>query len=168
MTVAAKTPGPMPARAAPTDTIPGDGGLLPPAVLELLRPRTRLVKDPTASAASHDRADNGGAVALTRVEVHTVASPAELAAAGLTLLHEPARTATDIAYRWLLSFPSPATRRSYASDLRQFESWCATHDVPDILAARRSLLEAYDRHLDETITHVLPDGQLAVIKGRRE
>jgi len=146
--------------AAPTDTVPGDGGLLPPAVLELLRPRTRLVKDPTTSASAQDV----GAVAHTRVEVHTVASPTELTAAGLTQLHEPARTATDIAYRWLLSFPSPATRRSYASDLRQFESWCATRDVPDILATRRSLLEAYDRHLDETITHVLPDGQPAVIK----
>lgn len=151
-------------QAAPTDTIPSDGGLLPPAVLELLRPRTRLVKDPTAPTALYEGAGDGAEVAHTRVEVHTVASPAELAAAGLTPLHEKARTATDIAYRWLLSFPSPATRRSYASDLRQFESWCAGHDVADVLGTRRSLLEAYDRHLAETISHVLPDGHRAVIK----
>ena len=43
---------------------------------------------------------------------------------------------------------SGATRVSYATDLRQYFSWCAQHDL-EVFAARRGHIELYARTLEE-------------------
>jgi site-specific recombinase XerD len=121
--------------------------LLPAAVTDLLRPRRRL----TARGSSDG-------VTETEVELTSSANAAELLAAGLTPLEQPARGATDAAFRWLLSFDSADTRRNYATDLRQFATWAIASGVDDVLKARRAVLDAYARYLAEEIEHVIDDG----------
>lgn len=121
--------------------------LLPAEVTDLLRPRRRLT-----AAGSAD------GVTQTAVELTSSAGPAELRAVGLTPLEEPARGATDAAFRWLLSFDSADTRRNYATDLRQFATWAIAAGVADILQVRRGVLDAYARYLAEEIEHVVDDG----------
>lgn len=49
---------------------------------------------------------------------------------------------------WLLSYPSPHTRRAYARDLNGFAAWCAGLGV-EVVAASRVHVDAWARHLAE-------------------
>lgn len=128
---------------------PGRRPLLPDAVAALVRPRRVLVADPATTTDE---------VAGTRVEIRTAPTEQELLDQGLTLLTQPARTATDVALRFLLSYPADTTRRSYLSDLRGFDAWCATAGIDDVLAATRSVIDAHASWAAEKIITTGPKG----------
>ena len=67
-----------------------------------------------------------------------IAPPLEVVASG--------HTADELAAAWLLSY-SGATRRAYASDLRDWGEWLAGWQV-DPLEARRAHVDAYERSLE--------------------
>lgn len=128
---------------------PGRRPLLPDPVAALVRPRRVLVADPATSSEE---------VAGTRVEVRTSPTEQELIEHGLTPLTQPARTATDAAVRFLLSYPLDTTRRSYSSDLRGFDAWCAAAGIDDVLAVTRSVIDAHASWTAEKIITLEPDG----------
>lgn len=64
----------------------------------------------------------------------------------------------------MLSHQSPSTRRAYASDLRQFATWCRGEGIDDVLAVRRSSIEAYDGYLAAESTHEMPDRRVEIVK----
>lgn len=130
-------------------TAPARPPLLPDSVAALVRPRRVLVADTATST---------GDVASTRVEIRTAPTEQELAAAGLTPLTQPARTATDVALRFVLSYPLDTTRRSYLSDLRGFDAWCAQSGIHDVLAVTRSVIDAHATWAAEKIITTGPDG----------
>jgi site-specific recombinase XerD len=139
----------LPAAAANPGSGSGRRPLLPDAVAALVRPRRVLVADPTTTTDE---------VAGTRVEIRTAPTEQELAAEGLTPLTRPARTATDVAVRFLLSFPLDTTRRSYSSDLRGFDAWCAAAGITDVLAVTRSVIDTHASWAAEHIVTTGPDG----------